>query len=203
MQNLLTQLGGWWTQPAALGITVRPLQPDDAGLIYAMHLRSSAESIYYRYLQFQRPTLAELERICHLDPQRGAGFVATQPGVDLVVGLAYYLRDRHTPEPTAEPGILVEDGHQGQGIGRRLWQELQQHAQTAGIRSLRLLTHPNNQRMARLVEGGGLPYSASYEDGLREYRVELRPQPYPLLTHQPAQPATRLWPWQVAPVSMN
>ena len=156
------------------GVNVRPLQHDDADLIFAMHQRRSAESVYSRYLQYRRPTLTEIATVCDLAPERGAGFVATlsiEPTA--IIGVAYYVRETYTPEPTAEPGILVEDRFQAQGIGRRLWQQVQRHAQMNGLRRLRVWTHPHNRRLARLVEGGGLPYHLRISDGLSEYLVDL------------------------------
>lgn len=163
-------------------VVIRPLLPTDAGLLYAMHLRSSPESIYYRYLQYRRPTLDELAKVCQLAPHRGAGLVATLPEADVIVGLAYYVRESHGSEPTAEPGILVEDRFQGQGIGRKLWQQLQQQAQQSGIRWLRVLADPNNHRLARLVQGSDWPYAAKFSRDLNEYLVALNPPP-----------ALRLW----------
>ncbi|MCX6046982.1 MAG: hypothetical protein NT075_17905 [Chloroflexi bacterium] len=64
-------------QQTQQGVTVRPIQPNDATLIHEMHQRLSPDSIYYRYLQPRMPSMAELEQICHLDPAKGAGFVAT------------------------------------------------------------------------------------------------------------------------------
>lgn len=166
------------------GVIVRPMQPDDANLLFAMHQRLSPESIYYRYLQYRRPTLAEIATVCRLAPARGAGFVAItqeQPTTNaspIIVGMAYYVREAHALTPTAEPGILVEDRFQNQGIGRRLWQLIQHHAETAGVRRLRVWAHPHNQRLAQLVRGGGLPYQTKASDGLREYVVALREPPH-------------------------
>lgn len=177
----------------ATGITVRPMQPDDADLLFAMHQRLSPESIYYRYLQYRRPTLAEIATVCRLAPARGAGFVAAhqEPAADapsIIVGMAYYIREAHALEPTAEPGILVEDRFQQQGIGRRLWQQMQRHAQIAGLRRLRVWAHPHNQRLAQLVRGGGLPYQTNGYDGLSEYLVDLgEPLRYSSDRH-PSQP---------------
>lgn len=160
------------------GVTVRPLQHDDADLIFAMHQRLSPESVYSRYLQYRRPTLTEIATVCHLAPERGAGFVATLPAEPTtIVGVAYYVREAYTAEPTAEPGILVEDRFQAQGIGRWLWQQLQQHAQMNGLRRLRVWAHPNNRQLARLVQGGGLPYRLQISGGLSEYLVDLGEQP--------------------------
>lgn len=189
MQPLPTQ---WLAQPLQQhnnDVTIRSIQPDDAGLIYAMHQRLSPDSLYYRYLQVRKPTLDEIAAVCHLDPAKGAGFVATtQRSAEIVVGIAYYVREAHTQQPTAEPGILVEDEFQGQGIGRMLWQQMQQHAMDNRIQRLRVLFHRTNQRLARLVQSGGLPYQAQASDGLSEYLVALgeRARPTPLL-HNPAE----------------
>jgi RimJ/RimL family protein N-acetyltransferase len=172
------QAEAWGPQGQQRGITVRPLQPADADLIHAMHHRLSPESLYYRFLQYRRPTPAELATVCDLDPTRGAGLVATTQEEggqeeEAIVGLAYYIREAHEPEPTAELGIVVEDRFQAQGIGRTLWRQLQQAAQRDGLRRLRILLHPANERMTRLVQGGGQPYITKSHSGLREYLVAL------------------------------
>ncbi|MEZ4864227.1 MAG: GNAT family N-acetyltransferase [Caldilineaceae bacterium] len=63
------------------------------------------------------------------------------------------MREAYSLEPTAEPGIVVEDRFQAQGIGRRLWQQLQHHAQVNGLRRLRVWSRLNNRQLARLVQG--------------------------------------------------
>lgn len=167
-----TEEGG--AQHYANDIVVRPLTGADAGLIEAMHQRLSPTSIYYRYLQYRKPTATELATVCQLDPARGRGLVAVVQGEpDAIVGLAYYVREAYAAVPTAEPGILIEDRFQAQGLGRRLWQQLQQVALCDGLRWLRVWSHPENQRMTRLVRGGGFPYTAKVYDGLSEYLVAL------------------------------
>ncbi len=161
------------TQSQVHNIHVRPLVAGDADLIDAMHQRLSPESVYYRYLQYRKPTATEIAAVCRLAPAQGLGFVAVAGAQAGIVGLAYYVREAREKEPTAEPAILVEDSFQGQGIGRRLWQTLQQQAQQDGLRWLRVLSHPQNGRLASLVQGGGLPYVANANGGLREYLVDL------------------------------
>lgn len=161
------------SQRAAPGIRVRPLVATDAALLSAMHQRLSPESIYYRYLQQRKPTPAEIAAVCALDPASGGGFVAVAPGEVAIVGVAYYVREAQGLEPTAEPGILIEDRFQEQGIGRQLWQTLQHQAQQDGLRWLRVLYHPQNRRLARLVQGGGFPYVAKTNGNLSEYWVDL------------------------------
>jgi RimJ/RimL family protein N-acetyltransferase len=155
-------------------VTVRPIQPGDAGLIDEMHRRLSPESLYYRYLRPRIPPLTEIEEVCTLAPEKGAGFVATvQQQKETIVSLAYYVREAHAQHLTAEPGILVEDRFQGQGIGRRLWQQLHDHAKANQIRQLRVFVEPSNQRILRLLQGSGFAYQAQANYGLSEYLVSL------------------------------
>jgi len=173
-----SQVETWWPHQFGSEIHIRPLAAADAELIDAMHQRLSPQSIYYRYLQYRKPTLAEIAAVTQLDPAKGAGLVAINPAAPTpIVGLAYYVRELHTPEPTAEAGILVEDLYQEQGVGRRLWQQLQLRAQSERIRWLRVLFHPSNQRMLRLVRGCGLPYQVQAGDDLNDYLVALDAQP--------------------------
>lgn len=177
MQQTRKQPAVWWSPAQPRTITVRPIQPADADLINAMHQRLSPESLYYRYLQHRQPTLAEIMAVCHLAPTQGTGLVAVKRDEAAIVGLAYYVREPHELEPIAEPGILVEDRFQAQGIGRSLWQQLQHAAQQDGLRWLRVLFHPANERLARLVQGGGQPYIARSHGGLHEYLVDLDKAP--------------------------
>ena len=180
MQHMTDQWVALRSQQDSKGVTMRLIRPDDATLIHQMHQRLSPDSIYYRYLQPRIPTLDEIVAVCRLDPEKGAGLVATVPAEGgIVVGVAYYVREAQEQCPTAEPGILVEDRFQDQGIGRSLWQQMQQHAQANQIGWLRVLSHPSNRRVARLVQGSGLPYAAKTNDGLNEYLVALHEQPYP------------------------
>lgn len=180
----------------ASGVTVRPIQQGDAHLIDEMHQRLSPDSLYFRYLRCRPPTAAEIAAVCRLAPESGAGLVVTTQEIPAaIVGVAYYVREPHATEPTAELGILIEDRFQGQGIGRRLWQRLQQQAQRDGVRRLRLLVHPQNQRMAWLVQSSGLPYAAKVDGGLREYLVTLAPRSLP--TTPEAAPTTRRGAWHI------
>src|SRR4051794_19663201 len=117
MKHITDQWVALHSQQDKEGVTMRPIRPDDADLINEMHQRLSPDSIYYRYLQPRIPSMAEIEQVCRLDPAKGAGFVATvQRGAEIIVGVAYYVREAQQ-RLTAEPGILVEDQFQDQGIG--------------------------------------------------------------------------------------
>jgi RimJ/RimL family protein N-acetyltransferase len=180
MQRLLNGSVAWSSPLQTLGVTLRPMRPADVGLIHALHGRLSLESVYYRYLRYRPPALAEIAALYRVEPETRAGFVATvQQGDEQVIGVAYYVRERQAQLPTAEAGILVEDRFQGQGIGHALWQRMQRHAQAQQIHHLRVFVHPGNRRMQRLLQKGGMPYAASSYDELTEYLVALDPHVLP------------------------
>ncbi|MCE7988853.1 MAG: GNAT family N-acetyltransferase [Caldilinea sp. CFX5] len=213
----MTMINKLWgahrTLPETFGVIIRPIQHGDANYLYAMHERLSPESVYSRYLQYRKPTLAELTAVCHLDPAKGAGFVAVmQHDPSLIVGLAYYLRESNATESTAEPGILVEDRFQQQGIGRILWRQLQHHAQRSRITWLHVLFHPQNWRIQRLVQGAGFPYQVKFNGGLSEYLVSLgersasavaeltgKERPTRLISHWSSVGEQLYWDWKANP----
>ena len=159
-------------------VAVRPLQPDDAGALYELHRRLLPDSLYSRFLQYRWPTLDEMAAICALAPAKGAGFVAiSQDGRARVVGLAYYVRDGAAAPASAELAIIVADQYQGLGVGRALWQRLHEQAATERLHELRVLFAAHNQRILRLIAGGGYHYEcchAAYTAGdLNDYRIRL------------------------------
>ncbi|MFN8443733.1 MAG: GNAT family N-acetyltransferase [Caldilineaceae bacterium] len=155
-------------------LTIRPIRPDDDTLIYEMHKRLSAESLYFRYLQCKIPSWQDLAAVCNLPAEKGEAFVVISNNDDArIIGLAYYVRESTAYLPTAEVGILIEDFFQGQGIGRMLWQALHQSAQAKQIRRLRVLFDPSNHRMLRLIKGSGYSYEVSAEGELNDFMISL------------------------------
>ncbi|MGE5691625.1 MAG: N-acetyltransferase family protein, partial [Pseudomonadota bacterium] len=69
------------------------------------------------------------------------------------VGLARFVRDAGAPE--AEVAFEVVDAWQGQGVGRRLVEELAQLAREQGILRLRAVVDRSNAPALALVRGLG------------------------------------------------
>lgn len=184
----MTTIAETWDRPLVTtrlpATTIRAIRPADLGLIHEMHGRLSPESIYCRYFQCRVPSWEELAVVCQLRPETGEALVATLNGdEERIIGLAYYVREKTAHLPTAELGILVEDQFQGQGIGRKLWQQLHHCAQARQIRRLRVLSDPRNQRVRHLIQGSGYAYRSSTDYDLNEFIVFLG---------EPAQPTSAL-----------
>ena len=150
-------------------IEIRMIHPYDVGMLEDMHRYCSDQSLYLRYLRTYRPTRDELEDICHLRPDQGAAFVAvvSEP-YEMIVGLAYYVRDS---KDHAEPAVLVEDKYQGQGIGKDLLRELTLYARKHGINTYRAFVEGDNRGMMHIINRSNLPYQSQYAHGTVEFQI--------------------------------
>ncbi len=88
---------------------LRPIRPDDAGLLRAFYSRLSAESIYFRYFG-PRPHLTDRDVtwFTNVDYDNRLALIATI-GAEMVAVVRY---DRVEPKDHAEVAFLVEDAHQ-------------------------------------------------------------------------------------------
>src|SRR3954462_474065 len=103
--------------PDGTPVLVRPITPDDADALVALHARLSADSIYRRYFG-ARPHLApaDVDRFTRVDGRARFALVAMRGG-DLVAVARYEGRPR---ERSAELAVVVDDLLQHQGVGRLL-----------------------------------------------------------------------------------
>lgn len=154
-------------------LKVRPLRTGDALLLQELYQRVSPTTLYYRYFRPYQPALAELQQICQLPADEGAGVIALvdRPQVQ-AIGFAQYVINKRQPA-IAEVGFLVEDRFQGQGVGRTLFQHLVQRATRQGIQTFTAYVQPNNNAMLRVFRQSGLPVTVQFADGLHEVRITL------------------------------
>ncbi|WP_235834061.1 bifunctional acetate--CoA ligase family protein/GNAT family N-acetyltransferase [Actinomadura logoneensis] len=152
---------------------LRPIRPEDADLLRSFYARLSAETIYYRFFS-PRPHLSDRE-IAHfttVDHDRRVGLIATIGG-DMVAVVRY---DRLTDRPeTAEVAFLVEDAHQGRGLGAVLLEHIAAAARERGLRRFVASVLPDNRRMTRVFREAGYRAEQRFEDGVIELVLDLEP----------------------------
>jgi acyl-CoA synthetase (NDP forming)/GNAT superfamily N-acetyltransferase len=141
---------------------VRPIQPADADRLVALHARLSPESIRYRYFA-PHPTLSakEVERFTHVDHDQRVALVAVLG--DEIVAVGRY--DRVPGADVAEVAFVVDDEHQGRGLGSVLLEHLAAVAGERGIRRFEADVLADNMRMARVFVDAGYQASREYEEG--------------------------------------
>ena len=155
-------------------VTIRTIRQSDAPLIKEMHERLSKESIYFRYLGPNKPTLENLHRLCSPDDEAGTVLVATvNDSQEKVVGIAHYSIDAIDPT-TGEPAVIIEDVYQSCGLGKQIMLALCQDAIQRGLETFTTFIDPSNYRVKRLIEGSGLRFESKYRNGLKEIRVWLK-----------------------------
>jgi GNAT superfamily N-acetyltransferase len=135
-------------------LVLRPIRPDDAAALVALHARLSADTIYRRYFGV-RPHLspADVVRFTHVDGRARFALVAVRDG-DLVGVARYEGAGRGTD---AEIAVVVDDTLQHRGVGRLLLGRLVDIARENGFTTLTAEVLTGNGAMLGLMRALGLP----------------------------------------------
>lgn len=165
-----------WTLPAGETLTVRPVRHDDVALEEAFVHSLSRESGYQRMLSGGIKVTHEwLERMTHIDYERHMAFAVTasSEGAERFVGVGRYVVD--AGKPSAEFALVIADAWQRKGIGRRLLEDLLEHARTAGLDEMVGIVLATNVPMLRLARSLGFIVMAEPDDAtLRRIQRPLR-----------------------------
>ncbi|MGH3097750.1 MAG: GNAT family N-acetyltransferase [Streptosporangiales bacterium] len=142
-------------------VHLRPVVPEDVGALEAMYARTSESSRYMRFFS-PRPVLSERElyRFTHVDYVDRVALVVLL-GDDLIA-VARYDRESGS-SGTAEVAFLVEDAHQGRGLGTVLLEHVAAAGRERGITTFVADVLAENHRMVRVFLDAGYQASRSYE----------------------------------------
>jgi acetyl coenzyme A synthetase (ADP forming)-like protein len=140
-------------------VHIREIRPDDDERLLAMWDRTSAESRRLRFHGHFDMNPESVKRFTHLDPEDEFAVVATLGRGDRerILGVARWVRGDQPDH--AEFATLVEDAHQGRGIGSALVREVAKVAYEVGIRTLTGDILAENSRMLRLVRDIGFEHA--------------------------------------------
>ena len=134
-------------------VLIRPIRPDDKGLLATGLTRLSLRSAYARFLSPKpRFTTEELRYLTEVDGVSHVALVAIRaddPSRLAGVGRYVCLEDDRS---TAEIAIVVADDLQGRGLGRHLGVLLTERARAAGIKRFVALMLSDNVPAHRLFE---------------------------------------------------
>ena len=150
---------------AADGGTVhlRPIRPEDAEGLNGLMDRSSDQTRYYRFFgPMKRLSDRDLHRFTHVDHDTRVAFVVLLG--DQVIAVGRY--DRLPGTADAEVAFLVEDAHQGRGLGSVLLEHLAAAARERGIERFVAEVLAQNGRMVRVFRDAGYQAERSFEDGV-------------------------------------
>jgi len=150
---------------------IRPITPHDAQGLVDFYSRVSDRSKYYRFFApYPKLTDKDVERFTNVDQNRRVAFVMTMGEEIIAIGRYDAIGD-----DDAEVAFLVQDSHQGRGIGQLLLEHLAQAGRERGIGRFTADVLPDNTRMLQIFREMGYETSGSIESGVQQVQLNLDP----------------------------
>ncbi len=150
---------------------IRPMQPEDRELLVDFYARVSDQSKYYRFFS-PMPELSDrdLDRFTRVDHRDRVALILLVAGQMIAVGRFDTIRPGY-----AEVAFLVEDKHQGRGIGQLLLEHLAQAGRERGVEEFVAEVLPDNQAMIHTFRDAGYQVKSAFEDGVMELVFRIDP----------------------------
>jgi acetyltransferase len=168
-----TQLVSTWQPAEGPQVTLRPIRPEDAEMEQDFVKSLSAETRYFRFMDTLRELTPQmLVRFTQIDYDREMAFVATiaQQQREAEIGVARYVTN---PDgESCEFAVVIADGWQRKGLGRRMMEQLIGAARARGLRAMVGHVLAENRGMLALCKVLGFGISDSAE-GATVKRVSL------------------------------
>ena len=151
-------------------LTVRPIQLDDGERMHALFKRLSRHTVYLRFHGVMRQMSEEqIRRFCTVDYHDTFAIVGVL-GEDVeerIIAVGRYYR---LPRgDAAEVALVVEDAHQGRGIGTQLLEHLAAIAREKGIRKFEAEVLAENRQALQVLNDMGFRTEEELEYGV--YRI--------------------------------
>ncbi len=160
-------------------VTLRAIRPDDKGSLIDALNKVSPQSLYLRLFSGKRKfSDEEMNQISKVDFVNVVALVAVLPegGADKIVGGGRYVRiGKSGVRQSAEVAFLIDDTHQGLGIGSRIFKHLVAIARESGITHFEAEVLPSNAAMLNLFARSGLPVERSMTGGSVHVTIQLAP----------------------------
>ena len=156
---------------------LRPITPDDAEALVEFYGKVSDQSKYYRFFA-PMPTLSErdVERFTQVDHRQRVAFVLTvaQQLEDRILAVGRYdVIDEDTSR--AEVAFLVQDEHQGRGMGQVLLEHLAQAGRERGVKRFAAEVLPENRRMIQVFRDQGYHVAGGWDEGVMHLEFDIDP----------------------------
>lgn len=157
-----------WTVRGGREVTVRQARSSDGAALRTFIDGLSRETHYFRFLTGGRVADEMIDGFLGRHAGKDVALVVTAGDV-VVANAVYVVNDADE----AEFAVVVSDEWQGQGLGRRLIQHLQQLARAAGLHGMRGDVLSENRRMLAIMRGLGFATRRNPEDSFL-HEVSLR-----------------------------
>ncbi|TWH20110.1 bifunctional GNAT family N-acetyltransferase/acetate--CoA ligase family protein [Prauserella rugosa] len=152
-------------------VHLRPIVPSDADRIVALHSRLSERTRYLRYFgAYPRIPARDLKRFTTVDHRKRVAFVALLGDDAVAVG-----RYEGLDSDSAEVAFVVDDAHQGRGLGSILLEHLAAAARESGLRRFVAEVLAENSAMVRVFRDAGYQVSRAFEEGVVHLEFDIDP----------------------------
>lgn len=151
---------------------IRPIVAADAQLLVDFYARVSDESKYFRFFApYPRLSSRDVEYFTQVDHESRVAIVVVL-GEEMIAVGRYERLER---DEVAEVSFLVEDDHQGRGIGSVLLEHLAQAAREHGITRFVADVLPDNRKMITVFSDAGYTVDNQFDDGVVRVEFEIKP----------------------------
>jgi acyl-CoA synthetase (NDP forming)/RimJ/RimL family protein N-acetyltransferase len=153
-------------------VHVRPIRPDDADRLVALHGRLSPQSIYFRFFSPKpRLTDKEVEKFTNVDMVDRVALVAILG--DELIAVARY--DRWPGRDEAEVAFTVDDAHHGRGLATLLLEHLAAVARHHGLVRFTAEVLPDNRPMLGVFRRAGFEVHNEFSGGIIDVAFDIAP----------------------------
>lgn len=150
-------------------LQLRLVRPEDGPALEDLFHRLSRRTAYQRFLSASPVAAAEYVASLSDPAQTLDAVLASSRGVVVAVGSIHEV----TPA-TAEVAMVIDDAHQGQGVGTLLLEDLVARGRARGLRELVALTLRSNVQMLQVFRDLGLPLRTEPEGDTVGVTVDLQ-----------------------------
>lgn len=131
-------------------VRIRPIRPEDAPGLQALHSRLSRESAYQRFFTIVRRLPPDWARtLANVDYQRRLALVVEAGANADLIAVGRY--EPTSEGDTVEVAFVVQDSWQNRGLGTLLFDAILQAAAARSFRRFRAYVLPDNKRMLDLI----------------------------------------------------
>jgi RimJ/RimL family protein N-acetyltransferase len=157
-------------------VRLRPIRPDDAPRLQALHGRLSRDSAYHRFFAIVKRLPPDWARVlATVDYRRRLALVVEDPtgGNSELIGVGRY--DALEEADTVEVAFVVQDSWQNRGLGTLLFDAILRAAAAQSYRRFRAYVLADNRRMLDLITRFTLVESRKTEQSVTELVFSLVP----------------------------
>jgi acetyltransferase len=147
-------------------IFLRPIKPTDDDMMIELFNSLSRDTVFLKFFSSMKTlTKQQLEKITHIDYKKEMAIVALvrNDGVEKSIAVGRYTQVDDEPG-YAEFAIVVQDSHQGHGLGTEMLWHLAHVAKLEGVEVIVGYIMSENARMFSVLKRSGLKMKKKFWD---------------------------------------